>query len=113
MKDLRPLQLLLLLCSLLACQRGGPPAPRPGAPAPDVARFGAPLSAAPSTPASAVLQDPRKYDDRDVKITGQVGAVCQKKGCWMTLRSGEPGAPGVRESFKDYGSFVPAGSLGR
>ncbi len=76
-------------------------------------KFGAPLSAAPTVAVSAVLADAKKYDDKDVKVTGTVSAACQKKGCWMTIGTGEAGAQTVRVSFKDYGFFVPKDCLGK
>ena len=39
-----------------------------------------------------------------LKLTGEVGSVCQKAGCWMILRDGETTA---RITFKDYSFFVP------
>jgi hypothetical protein len=75
--------------------------------------FGAPLSAAPAIPAVAVLAEPAKYDDKDVKLTGTVSAACAKKGCWMTLGGDEPGAKKLRVTFKDYGFFVPTDSMGK
>lgn len=76
-------------------------------------KFGAPLSAAAPLTAQALLADPLKYNDKDIKVTGKVSGVCQKKGCWMTLTSGDPGAQSVRVSFKDYGFFVPKDCLGK
>ncbi len=97
----------LLLSALLlsACHHAAPPPPP--------AHFGAALSDRPATPVSALLADPQKFDDKDVKIAGKVGAVCQRKGCWMTVGTGEPGAPTVRVRFKDYGFFVPTDCMGR
>ena len=63
--------------------------------------------------AQALLADPLKYNDKDIKVTGKVSGVCQKKGCWMTLTSGDPGAQSVRISFKDYGFFVPKDCMGK
>lgn len=40
-----------------------------------------------------------------VTFKGEVTAVCQKKGCWMKLKS--PNGNSVRVTFKDYGFFVP------
>lgn len=44
-------------------------------------------------------------DSAQVKLTGKASAVCQAKGCWMTL----PTADGkeMRVRFKDYAFFVP------
>ena len=94
-----------------------PAAAPPAEAAPAVAaapgKFGAPLSAAAPLTAQAVLADPLKYNDKDIKVTGKVSGVCQKKGCWMTLTSGDPGAQSVRISFKDYGFFVPKDCIGK
>lgn len=83
-----------------------PPSNAPG-------QFGAALSAAKALPAQTVIADAAKYDDKDVKITGQVSAACQRKGCWMTIGGGEPGEKRVRVSFKDYGFFVPTDCTGK
>lgn len=64
-------------------------------------------------PISAVLAEPAKFNGKTLKVSGQVGAVCQKKGCWMTLGTGQPGERTMRVSFKDYGFFVPRDCLGR
>jgi hypothetical protein len=77
------------------------------------AKFGAPLSAQPALSAQTVLSDPKKFDDKDIKLTGQVSGVCQNKGCWMTIGTGEPGAASVRVRFKDYGFFVPKDCMGK
>ena len=47
----------------------------------------------------------------DLKVTGEVIAVCKKKGCWMTLKmpSGEP----IRVTFKDYAFFMPMDIVGK
>jgi hypothetical protein len=78
-----------------------------------VGKYGAPLSAAAPLTAQAVLSEPLKWNDKDIKVTGKVSGVCQKKGCWMTLTTGEPEAQSVRISFKDYGFFVPKDCLGK
>lgn len=92
-----------------------PVAAQPAAAAsPGTGKFGAPLSAAGEVlAATAVLADAGKYDDKDLKLTGTVSGACQKKGCWMTLGGGEPGAQTIRVTFKDYGFFVPKDCLGK
>ena len=47
----------------------------------------------------------------EAKVTGQVQAVCQKKGCWMKMDP--PNAKPMRITFKDYGFFVPKDLAGR
>lgn len=44
-------------------------------------------------------------DTIDVKFTGIIENVCQKKGCWMNLKLNEDQTAFVR--FKDYGFFMP------
>ncbi|WP_420315749.1 DUF4920 domain-containing protein [Ekhidna sp.] len=44
-------------------------------------------------------------EEQVFKVRGVVEEVCQKKGCWMTLKN-EEGA-NIRITFKDYGFFVP------
>jgi len=44
-------------------------------------------------------------------VSGKVKAVCQKKGCWMTLEN-ENGED-VRVTFKDYALFMPLDISGR
>lgn len=75
--------------------------------------FGAALSAASALSAAVVLAEPKKYDDKDIKLQGQISGVCQNKGCWMTLGTGEPGQSTVRVTFKDYGFFVPKDCMGK
>ncbi|MCA0427717.1 MAG: DUF4920 domain-containing protein [Bacteroidetes bacterium] len=46
-----------------------------------------------------------------VKLSGKIEAVCQKKGCWMELTN--EGAEPLRVVFKDYGFFMPKDASGR
>ncbi len=50
-------------------------------------------------------------DSVQVKVTGTINEVCQKKGCWMNVGMGEDQEMLVR--FRDYGFFVPMDSEGR
>jgi hypothetical protein len=52
-------------------------------------------------------------DSLAIKITGKVKEVCQKKGCWMTLVSDQPGQPEMRVTFKDYAFFMPKDLSGK
>ncbi len=51
-------------------------------------------------------------DSMDTKVTGTVSAVCQNKGCWMTIVSDQSDQE-MRVKFKDYGFFVPKDISGR
>ncbi|AMS27348.1 hypothetical protein AEM51_10285 [Bacteroidetes bacterium UKL13-3] len=46
-----------------------------------------------------------------VKLQASVDAVCQKKGCWMDLKTAE--GETMRVTFKDYGFFVPKDAAGK
>jgi hypothetical protein len=50
-------------------------------------------------------------DTLNTKMVAKVDAVCQAKGCWMTLnlKNGEQ----VMVKFKDYGFFVPKDIAGK
>lgn len=43
------------------------------------------LSTQPPVPVAAILADPAKYDGKELRITGQIAEMCEKKGCWITL----------------------------
>ena len=50
-------------------------------------------------------------DKISVKLKGEIKEVCQSKGCWMKLKTGDE--LDIRVTFKDYGFFVPKNSSGR
>ncbi len=50
-------------------------------------------------------------EEVNTKFTGTVDAVCQKKGCWMTILA--PDSSTLRVTFKDYGFFVPMDIAGK
>lgn len=47
----------------------------------------------------------KEGDTLDVKFTSKINAVCQQKGCWMTLALPDNNEAFVK--FKDYAFFVP------
>lgn len=49
--------------------------------------------------------------NEEMKLSATIEEVCQKKGCWMTLKT-EDGS-NVRVTFKDYGFFVPMDAMGK
>jgi len=93
MKRLAPALLLLLPLSLLAAD----------------GKFGAPLGDSPKVALEDLVKDADSYSGKTVRTEGVVSTVCQEKGCWMTLKSGDQS---VRVTFKDYGFFVPKDSAG-
>ena len=93
MKRITPALLLLLPLSLVAA----------------TGKFGAPLGDSPKVALADLVKDSASYSGKNVRTEGVVSAVCQEKGCWMTLKSGDQA---VRVTFKDYGFFVPKDSAG-
>ncbi len=75
----------------------------------DAAKFGAPLGDAPKVALADLVKSPDAYAGKTVKTEGTVSSVCQEKGCWMVLKSGDTS---VRVRFKDYAFFVPKDSAG-
>ncbi|MFT5884477.1 MAG: hypothetical protein ACI9IP_000932 [Arcticibacterium sp.] len=80
-----------------------------GAMAQDFASFGEDFKAKKTSEASELTK--MNLDKvNDIQVEGEVNAVCQAKGCWMTvnLDNGET----MRVTFKDYGFFVPKNLAG-
>ncbi len=77
----------------------------------DVVKRGAPLSDAKPIALATVLETPGDYTEKPVIVEGLIEESCTRKGCWMQLVA-EPGKPGVRVTFKDYGFFIPLKSKG-
>jgi len=75
--------------------------------------FGDKISADQAVSYEDLLQKMESSDSLNVKVTGQVSAVCQKKGCWMNIVSDQEGQPEMFVKFKDYGFFMPLNITGR
>ena len=75
------------------------------APAAPGQTYGAAVSPEGAVPMSALNAALGTRDSAQLKVAGKASAVCQAKGCWMTL----PTADGkqMRVRFKDYAFFVP------
>jgi hypothetical protein len=56
------------------------------------------------------LEQIAESDSLEVKLHGTVDAVCQVKGCWMTMGDS---TNSMRVKFKDYGFFVPMDCMGK
>ena len=75
------------------------------APATPGQAYGAAFTPAGALPMSALSAALGQRDSAQVKLVGKASAVCQARGCWMTL----PTADGqeMRVRFRDYAFFVP------
>ena len=64
-----------------------------------------------AVPVSLAVAQADESEGDLVTLEGEVAEVCQMKGCWMTLITGEDET--IRVTFKDYGFFVPKDISGR
>jgi hypothetical protein len=71
--------------------------------------FGAPLSDDVQFVAfDELLSDPDPFAGQVIQTEGAVRNVCQRRGCWMEVRSeDDPSSENVNVRFLDYGFFVP------
>ncbi|MFN7117884.1 MAG: DUF4920 domain-containing protein [Saprospiraceae bacterium] len=73
--------------------------------------FGEKINAKGAVSYEQMLKQLQGKDSIAVKVVGTVDAVCQMKGCWMTIN--EANKPEMMVKFKDYGFFVPKDISGR
>jgi hypothetical protein len=78
------------------------------APTGSTGHFGAAFAVAESKPLGAVLAS--GVPTTPVKVTGTVGKVCQKKGCWMVITDGESTA---RVLVADHALAIPMDGDGK
>lgn len=74
-------------------------------------KFGADLTLKqkPITVDAAIAQF-KNNNKSPVVLEAKIDKVCQKKGCWMTVKSN---TRDMRVIFKDYGFFVPVSIAGK
>ena len=53
-----------------------------------------------------VAKTPDKFAGKTLEVSGTVGTICLKKGCWLGLAGSQPGV-NARVTFKDYAFFAP------
>lgn len=120
MRFLIPSLMAVTLVALTACN-GAKPSVEAEAPVVPVTEavevensFGADFEAAAVLPANELLANYEESAIEDTVATvlqGEVNAVCQAKGCWMTIAAGDEEEMMVK--FKDYGFFMPKDISGR
>jgi len=73
--------------------------------------YGDKITADSARPVSELVSMMNGNKEINVKLTGEVEGVCQKKGCWMDLKNqnGEK----LHVTFKDYNFFVPKDCKGK
>ncbi|MBL7826069.1 MAG: DUF4920 domain-containing protein [Saprospiraceae bacterium] len=99
---------------LYACGQNTPVVdPNSSDPTKDGKHFGAIINADQAITYDSMMQKMAGIDSMNMKVTGKVLEVCQKKGCWMTIVSDQPGKPEMRVTFKDYAFFMPKDLSGK
>ena len=96
MEDNMRKSVLLLIFVFFACAQQNQQA--------EVQKFGGEITLNESVSLAQVIQEPDKYLGNEVKVSGTVADVCEKKGCWIKLKDGENE---ITVRFKDYAFFVP------
>ena len=82
-------------------------------PSNDGKHFGTTVTAKKAITYDELLTKMTNVDSMPAKVVGKVAAVCQKKGCWMTLVSEQTGKPEMRVTFKNYAFFMPKDLSGK
>ena len=78
--------------------------------------YGEAFSAEGAVPVQAVVAERAEYIDQTVTVEGTVAEVCQAKGCWLTLQTGDGNNVRVlvaRKESGDYAFTVPTNLSGR
>ena len=73
--------------------------------------YGEELSDAKAVKATNLEKNMDGKEAMKIKLKGEIAEVCQMKGCWMTLGTGD--GETIRVTFKDYGFFVPKDAAGK
>ena len=76
-----------------------------------IVRRGEAMSTGPSLSVASIMDKAQDLDGKLVKVTGTVGKVCSKSGCWFELK-GDSEKPGIRITSKGYRFFVPSKANG-
>lgn len=77
----------------------------------NVSYHGRKISEKGAIPATQLVAKMGEKDKMPAKVEGTVESVCQMKGCWMKVKTGEGQV--MRVSFRDYGFFVPKDIVGK
>ena len=105
---------------ILLMQPASVPTTQPAAPPPanmigdakgQTIHRGAPFLLSETADLDTVMKKAVEHHDKTVKVSGEVSAVCRKKGCWMVLKGKTPGHS-ARITFANYSFFVPLDSAG-
>lgn len=71
---------------------------------------GSELQLAEQTPIAEILSQPQSFAGQRVQVVGEVGGVCQRRGCWIDLSDAEGAS--LRVKVEDGVLVFPTESLG-
>ena len=74
--------------------------------------YGAGVDEIESVSISSIAADPEAYAGKTVRVEGIVTDVCSKKGCWLELAGGQPGAT-ARFKVNDGEMVFPTSAKGK
>jgi len=75
-------------------------------------KYGKKISIKKATKISAILADPKKFDDKKVMVEGVVTDVCQKMGCWVTVAE-QAGGESIKFKVEDGVIVFPKDCKGK
>lgn len=106
---MKNLAFIALSCLLISCSNNNSDTKSDEAKieeaAPAMAYFGEPTTEDGAVSTSELMAKLDGNDSIRIKLVGTIEKVCQKKGCWMSMRVNDDQS--LHVSFKDYGFFVP------
>lgn len=81
----------------------------------DKASYGKGVTLTESTPVAAILDQPGQFVGKEVRIEGEVQAVCEMAGCWLEVAASEGGEGGrtLKVKVKDGDIVFPVGAKGK
>lgn len=133
MARVRVTPLVVLLSASLAAACDAPPAAKGGeakpaaaakgdaaksepgkaeAAAPEGKSYGAPLEGADAVSIAQVMDDPKAYENKMVRVEGMVTDVCTKRGCWFEMAGEKPGMK-MRFKVRDGDMVFPPSAKGK
>lgn len=86
--------------------------PEAEAAAPEGKQYGAPLEGAPAVTIAQVMDDPKAYEGKLVRVEGLVTDVCTMRGCWFEMAGDRPGMK-MRFKVKDGDMVFPPSAKGK
>lgn len=74
--------------------------------------FGGAVDKTQITPVADIIAEPAAYLEKSLTIEGKIQAVCQKRGCWMTLAAAD-NEPTFRIKVRDGDMEFPISAKGK